>query len=61
MVVLTGLKTAEIFVTNTHSPVQYLELFFVPARPYIVDWLSQWDVGSKEHSWHPKHLKQTRN
>jgi hypothetical protein len=42
MVVLNGMTAAEIFVTNTHSPVQYLELLFVLARPYIVKWLFQW-------------------
>jgi hypothetical protein len=42
IVVLNGMTAAEIFVTNTHSLVQYLELFFVLAPPYIVDWLSQW-------------------
>ena len=40
---LNGMTATETFVTNTHSPVQYLELFFVLAQPYIVKWLSQWE------------------
>ena len=35
-VVLTDLPIAAGLVNNTHRPIQYLELFFVLARPYAV-------------------------
>lgn len=54
---------AETFITKTHAPVEYLELFLVRRRLYIVDWLprrghnirSSHDIGSTSgrHSTYP--------